>query len=115
MMKKYLLLSMTALFFAGTLWAQDKYIYPYTASDRDPMQPLINERGEIVIKVETSGVTDIVLQGIMFSEIESTVIINNEIYRQGDTIGNKKLIKIEPNGVIIESEGKEYFLNWGGQ
>lgn len=110
--KTYLLLPAIMLI-PLTLCGQNNY--PYTISERDPMSPLINEQGEILLKTETHEELTIVLQGIMFSQNESTVIINDEIYRQGDYVGKNFIKKIEPNGVLVENEDKEYFLKWEGQ
>ena len=96
-----------------TLFAQE-FKYPYAPGERDPFTPLINDRGDVVIHEDT-GINDIVLQGIMYSPDSSTVVINNEIYRVGDFIGKHKLKKVEPNGVLIESSGQEYFIKWEGQ
>lgn len=44
-----------------------------------------------------------VLSGITFADADSTVIINNEIYRAGDILDNKWVIaQILPNMVILE-------------
>ena len=111
-MKKFLLLA--ALLGLGFTLFSEELKYPYGPGERDPFTPLVNDRGDIVIHEET-GISDLVLQGIMYSPDSSTVVINNEIYRVGDFIGKHKLKKIEPNGVSIESGGKEYFIKWEGQ
>ena len=111
-MKKFLLL-MALVSCAFTLRADD-FKYPCAPGERDPFTALVNDRGDVVIHEET-GISDIVLQGIMFSPDSSTVVINNDIYREGDYIGKHKIKKIEQNGVIIESGGKEYFIKWEEQ
>jgi len=111
-MKKVLLL---AIFTACTLTLfAEEFKYPCAPGERDPFTALVNDRGDVVIHEET-GITDIVLQGIMYSPDSSTVVINNEIYRAGDFIGKHKLKKIEQNGVLIESNGQEYFIKWEEQ
>lgn len=47
-----------------------------------------------------------VLTGISLRGKKSTAIINNEIYRVGDVIGNKTLKQILPNMVVL-SDGKQ--------
>jgi len=46
------------------------------------------------------------LSGIIATGLQPTVIINDEVYRIGDMIGNKKIKQILPNMVIL-SDGKE--------
>ncbi len=124
-MKKLFILA--SLFAATSLgaWAQnaDDYQYPYSAAqERDPLNPWVNDKGELLLKEEVAVNTNtnntaeptVNLQGIMFSNGGSTVIINNEIYREGDYVGKSRIKKIEQNGVVIEGNGKEYFLKWGG-
>ena len=92
----------------------ESFQYPYTPGERDPFTPLVNDRGDVVIR-EEAGISDIVLQGIMYSPGSSTVVINNDIFHEGDFIGKHKLKKIKPNGVIMISGGEEYFIKWEGQ
>ena len=96
-------------------WAQEKaYQYPYgMVTDRDPMYPLINERGEILIKKE-KGIGDILLQGIVFSGDESYVIINREFLRTGDQFEGYRIMDIEQFGIYLEKDGEVHYLKWEG-
>ena len=88
--------------------------YPYSPfTDRDPLYPLVNERGDILVK-EKREVGDIIIQGIIYSGDNSSVIINNEIFYQGDVYEEYTIKKIEPGGIIFEKDGGEYFLKWEG-
>jgi hypothetical protein len=44
--------------------------------------------------------------GITISKKQPTAIINNEVYKVGDVIGDKKIKEILPKKVIL-SDGKE--------
>jgi hypothetical protein len=91
---------------------EGEFKYPYRAlTDRDPMYPLVNERGEILIK-EKKVVGDLIIQGIIYSPPESVVVINNEMYQEGDDFEEYKIKKIEPNGIIFQKNSEEYFLKW---
>ena len=43
-----------------------------------------------------------------------TVIINNEMYDEGDGFEGYVIKEIEAQGIIVEKEGEEYFLKWEG-
>ena len=78
------------------------------------MRPLIDKEGNILIKEKKEG-SSFVLQGIIYSPQGSVAIINNELLHEGDTLmGQFKVKKIESKGVVLEKEGKEYFLKWEG-
>ncbi len=90
------------------------YKYPYSSfKERDPLKPLINERGEVLIK-EKKGIGNFILQGIMYSPKESQVIINNEVFKEGDTVEGYRIKKIDAYKVIFEKNGEEFVLKWGG-
>jgi len=95
-------------------YAQE-FKYPYNPlTERDPLRPLIDEEGNILIKEKKEG-SSFVLQGIIYSPQGSVAIINNELLHEGDALmGQFKVKKIESNGVVLEKEGKEYFLKWEG-
>jgi len=88
--------------------------YPYNSKkDRDPMNPLINERGQILI-LEKKESSDFLLQGIMYSEDGSKAVINNEIYSEGEVVDGHIIKKIGEYKVLLEKEGKEFILKWEG-
>jgi len=93
----------------------ENYNYPFSSADRDPFVSLLNDKGELAIKKPAQeSVADITLQGIMFFGNEGTVIINNDMYHTGDTIGKYKIIKIETNGITVTDNNQEHFIPWGG-
>lgn len=88
--------------------------YPYNSKrDRDPMDSLVNEMGKILIK-EKGDFTGLSLQGILYSKNGSEVVINGEIYKQGDLIEGHSIKKIEEYKVLLEKDGKEFILKWEG-
>ena len=103
------------LFSVVTFSTQAKgYEYPYSSfKERDPFKPLINKRGDILIR-EKKGIGDFVLQGIMCSPKESQVIINNEVFKEGDIVEGYRIKKIDVYKVIFEKKGEEFILKWGG-
>ena len=90
------------------------YKYPYSAfKDRDPFRPLVNERGEILIRVKRK-LGNFLLQGILYAPRGSKVIINNEIFKQGDVVAGYKIKKIDAYKVTLEKGKRKFILKWGG-
>ncbi|MCP4653385.1 MAG: general secretion pathway protein GspB [Candidatus Omnitrophica bacterium] len=101
-------------FFLVISFVAGAFDYPHTTlSSRDPFYPLINEKGEITIR-EEKGIGDIMLQGIIYLPEGSSVIIDNRMFGEGDSFEKYKIKKIEERGIILENDGKEYFLKWEG-
>ena len=104
----YILLS---VYFIGLT---QEYEYPYDSfKDRDILRPLINERGQIIIK-EKKEVGNFILQGIMSSTEGNKIVMNNEIFGVGDVIDGYVIKEIGTHKVVLEKEGEEHILKWGG-
>jgi len=89
--------------------------YPYDpARDRDPMRPLINERGQFLLQEDSSEARDVFLQGIMYSEKNSQAVINNELVGVGDSISGYTVKKIDAKTVVLEKNGKVHVIKWEG-
>lgn len=96
--------------FIFVLAKAEKFKYPYRSFyNRDPLKPLINEEGKIVISEKRRG---FVLQGIVYRGKSNSVIINNTLYKEGDIIEGFKIKRVEEDKVILEKEGKEFILKW---
>ena len=92
----------------------EHFTYPYESfKERDPFRPLINDLGEILIK-EKKDMGDFILQGILYDPGGSRVIINNEVYKEGDVVEEYTIKTIERFKVIFEKEGVEFILKWEG-
>lgn len=74
------------------------------------VSPLPIERNPFLSKFkpvqEGAKKEELQLSGIIAKGEQPTVIINNEVYRIGDMVGNKKVKQILPNMVIL-TDGKE--------
>jgi len=109
-MKKIFSLSFLLIIAAGS--SARAYEYPYTAlTERDPLKPLVNESGQILIK-KNEQFGGFSLQGIMYSALGSSVVINNAIYEQGDTVGGYLIKRIEEFQVILEKDEQQFYLKW---
>lgn len=102
---------LVSVYFA--LEAQE-FKYPHSSlKDRDPLRPLVNERGEIMI-AQKKELGDSLLQGIIYSQEGSVAIINNEMYKEGSFLQEYEIKNISNNTVILEKDGREFILKWEG-
>ncbi|MCF7908109.1 MAG: general secretion pathway protein GspB [Candidatus Omnitrophica bacterium] len=83
--------------------------YSFGLNSRDPFVPLVSRNGLILIPRETD-VTNMELGGIIYSEEESVAIINNEVVKIGDMIGEYKVLTIERRKVILEKNNQGFTL-----
>jgi len=72
----------------------------------DPFDPVCDR----VLKEDVLGLK---LEGIILNEDSPTVIINGKIVGLGDSIGPNKVIKIEPNKVLLFDGRQEFELRLG--
>ena len=72
-------------------------------SRRDPLRPLIDLEGR---PVKGTGLSDgLTLQGIIHSEGFTRVLIDDQLYSEGDAVGPFKLRKIRQDGIELEQAG----------
>lgn len=91
-----------------------EYSYPYDSfKDRDPLKPLVSEHGDLLIR-ERKEMGEFLLQGIIYAPPNSKVIINNEMFSEGDSVSGYTIKKIEPYRVVFDKEGEESILKWEG-
>jgi hypothetical protein len=85
------------------------YNYPFDENNRDPFNPLISKSGQILIsrKIEAKN---LVLNGIIYSPQKSIVVINGEILKEKDKVGDYTIFKIEEKRVILKKKDKEIIL-----
>ena len=81
--------------------------YPFGPSDRDPLAPLVSKSGLVLIPREMDF-TGLSLKGIIYSKEGAVAIINDEVVREGGSIGDYTVFKIEEKSVILK-KGNEGF------
>lgn len=88
-----------------------QYQYPFTTRERDPFSPLISKGGRVLITQE-SVVSNFILKGIIYSDNHSLAIINDEVLKENDRIGNYIVLKIEEKRVVLINmeTGKEQIV-----
>jgi len=109
----YIVFVAVFLIWGRPVWATGDYPYD-PAKDRDPMRPLINERGQFLLQEDSNEARDIFLQGIMYSEKNSQAVINNELVGAGDSIAGYTVKKIDAKTVVLEKNGKVHVIKWEG-
>ena len=75
---------------------------------RDPMQPLIDARGQLVSAI---GLHDgLAVQGIIWSDQKPLVIIEDELFTQGAQVGPYTILQVHTDGVIVQRENECLFI-----
>jgi len=88
---------------------EEKTDYIFDHTDRDPFAPLVSRSG-IVLIPRKIDVTNMSLGGIIYSEKESIAIINDEVVKTGETIGDYRVVAIEENEVVLEKDDQAFTL-----
>lgn len=88
--------------------------YSYSSEDRNPFYPLIDIYGRILIPKKID-IANLSLEGIIYSKNNPVVVINGEILREGDGIGEFTILKIESKKVILKKADKTHILKLEGQ
>ncbi len=95
-------------------FAENNYRYPYDSfKNRDPLRPLINSQGKLLIN-ERRGVGNFILQGIIYYKDKSVAVINNQMFHEGDIVNGYKIKKIDPYKIILQKGKEEFVLKWEG-
>jgi hypothetical protein len=99
-----------ALYLTFGLWffcfAQEEFKYD-AKSKRDPFIPLVTPDGRLLKLEQEEGVTGLLLEGIIYDKHGlSYAIINGEIVKIGDKVGDYQVLKIEKEKVIFIKEGE---------
>ncbi|MFH1504156.1 MAG: hypothetical protein ABIH08_02035 [Candidatus Omnitrophota bacterium] len=81
----------------------------FSYEGRDPFSPLVSKGGMILI-AEEMEISGLALDGIIYSQGESLTVINNEILKEGDSLGEYRVIKIKEREVILRTDKEEFIL-----
>ena len=61
------------------------------------------------------GIKGLVLDGIVWDEQNPLAMINDEVLRVGDTIGNSRIVNITQTEVTLKEGGSKFTLRLGGE
>ncbi len=99
---------LVVLLFFGLKYACTQEQYKYEASgQRNPFVPVISPDGRI-IQLESEGKKDDVsLEGIIYDNKGlSYAIVNGQVIKVGDALGESRVLKIEKNKVVFIKDGQ---------
>ena len=78
---------------------------------RDPFVPLVTlttKQAAGLLGVES--IDEIVIEGIVYDPKHgSVVVVNGSILKEGEDLGNVKVIRIQPDGAVFSINGTEEF------
>jgi len=60
----------------------------------------------VLAEGDTSKVASLVFGGILWDSKHPKVILNNEVYKEGDKIGDIEIVKITKDGIVFKEGGK---------
>jgi len=87
-----------------------RFIYD-SKKKRDPFIPLVGKGMRLLVPQGVKSIENIILEGIVFdSEQGSLAIINNEIFKEGDSIGGFILSEVTKKSIILTKEEKDYTI-----
>jgi hypothetical protein len=77
---------------------------------RDPFVPLIGQdKAAAAGLIDVTSVEDIKIEGIAVrADGKRTAIINGELMKENDKVGEVEVVKIDPRSVTILISGKEF-------
>ena len=75
---------------------------------RDPMKPLVDAQGNVLTM---SGMKDgLSVQGVIWSETRPLVVIEGDLYAQGDTLDQYTIAEIRKDGVTVQNGAATQFI-----
>jgi len=83
---------------------------------RDPFVPIVTKDGVLTQISKDKKDTNFYLQGIFFDENgESVALINDQMLRKNDMIGDCKIISIKKDSVVYTKNGELFILSLFGE
>lgn len=73
-----------------------------TAFRRDPMQALVDSKGQPIASASTGVREGPWLQGIIWSDTHPLVAVGDQLFSKGDVVGPCKIIEIYPDRVVVQ-------------
>lgn len=83
--------------------------YSHSNKDRNPFSPLVNSYGIILIPKKVD-IANLILEGIIYSKDNPIAVIDGEILREREMIGEYTILKIEAKKIILKKDNKKYIL-----
>lgn len=91
---------------SSALFAQEEFKYD-AKGKRNPFIPLVTPDGRFLKLEQEEGAETLLLEGIIYDKQGlSYAVINGEVVRIGDKVGDYQVLKIEERKVILIKEGE---------
>ncbi len=89
-------------------FAQSEFVYD-AKGERNPFMPLVTPEGRF-IKIKPRSLTEgLELEGIIYDKVSmSYAIVNGQVVKVGDFVGNYQVLKIEEKKVIFIKDGQPF-------
>ena len=108
-------LTMAAFLFSFSLSCAETEAPAYqSANKRDPFIPYVTNDGQLINIGSEEKEFSLNLEGIIYEEGgQSMVIINGEILKQNDTIGDIKIVEIRKDSLVYMKNGELFVVKRG--
>lgn len=92
-------------------FSQEEFTYD-AKGKRDPFMPLVTPDGRFISFDKQKARSDLLVEGIIYDKKgESYAIVNGEVVKAGNDVGDFKVLGIEDNKVTFIKEGKTKEIN----
>lgn len=82
------------------------------AKKRNPFIPIVTNDGQLINIQEEGENAQLNLEGIIYDKDgQSMAIINGQILRKNDNIGDAKIVEIRKDSVVYSKDGEIFILN----
>lgn len=111
-MKRKFVVILFIMAVAASAMAQETQLKYDSAKKKNPFIPYVTGDGQLINVQEEDGDVRINLEGIIYDEGgQSMAIINGEILKKNDTIGNAKIVDIKREGIVYSKDGEIFTLS----
>jgi len=96
----------------SSAWAEGTGNFIYDShGKRDPFVSLAGGEEKGIVATDVTGIEDISLQGVATdSKGRFVSIINSEVFKKGDKIGDVVIKEIKKDSVVVSVQGKDHIL-----
>jgi hypothetical protein len=96
-------------------FAQEQFVYD-AKGKRDPFIPLVTPDGRLLKLGQEEGISELSLEGIFYDQAGgSYLIVNGEVVRVGEKIGDYQVLKIEKKKATFLKNGEPIEVKLKGE
>jgi len=106
MKRKFVVILLLIVMIAAYVIAEEDALIYDSGKKKNPFIPYVTNDGQLINIQEDSGDIKLNLEGIFYDDKgQSMVIINGEILKKNDTLGNIKIVDIKKDSVVYAKDG----------